>query len=89
MSEADSTAVNPVTELRQLEQLIDQVSSTVVAQRELLRRRRLAMPPVILDGLESIKQEFKQLENNVLEERTELQQLRALADMSTRITKFA
>ena len=86
MSESDSTAVNPVTELRQLEQLIDQVSSTVVAQRELLRRRRLAMPPVILDGLESIKQEFKQLENNVLEEQTELQQLRALADMSTRIT---
>ena len=86
MSEADSTAVDPVTELRQLEQLIDQVSSTVVAQRELLRRRRLAMPPVILDGLESIKQEFKQLENNVLEEQTELQQLRALADMSTRIT---
>ena len=43
-------------------------------------------PPSFLDGLETIKQEFKQLENNVLEEQTELQQLRALADMSTRIT---
>ncbi len=86
MSEVESTTVNPVAELRQLEELIDQIHKALVAQRELLRRHRLAMPPVILDTLESIKQDFKQLENNVLSEQTELQQLRALSEMSTRIT---
>ena len=85
MSENQASS-NPVTELRQLEETIEQVATTLEAQRELLRRRRLAMPPTILNSLETVKQDFKQLEDNVLAEQTELQQLRALADMSTRIT---
>ena len=86
MSEARPTTVNPVAELRKLESLIDQVSSTLDTQRELLRRHRLAMPPTIINTLDTIRQDFKRLEGNVLEEQTELQQLRALADMATRIT---
>ena len=86
MSEAQPTTVNPVAELRKLESLIDQIGSTLDAQRELLRRHRLAMPPTIINTLDSIRQDFKRLEGNVLEEQTELQQLRALADMATRIT---
>ena len=68
MSEAESTSVNPVAELRQLEELIEQINKTLVAQREMLRRHRLAMPPVILDTLQTIKQDFKQLESKVLSE---------------------
>ena len=86
MSEAQPTTVNPVAELRKLESLIDQIGSTLDAQRDLLRRHRLAMPPTIINTLDSIRQDFKRLEGNVLEEQTELQQLRALADMATRIT---
>ena len=86
MSEAQGTAVNLIAELRQLEQLIDQVNSTLESQRELLIRRRLAMPPTILKNLEMLKQDFKRLEDNVVAEQTELRQLRALSDMSTRIT---
>ena len=86
MAQQPQTAVNPVTELRKLEALIDQINQLVLDQREALRRRRLAMPPVILDSLRSIQNDFKQLENNVMGEETELRQLRALADMSTRIT---
>ena len=86
MSEAQPTTVNPVAELRKLESLIDQIGSTLDTQRDLLRRHRLAMPPTIINTLDSIRQDFKRLEGNVLEEQTELQQLRALADMATRIT---
>ena len=85
MSENQASS-NPVAELRQLEGLIEQVARTLEAQREVLRRKRLAMPPTILASLDSIKKDFKQLEDNVLAEQTELQQLRALADLSTRIT---
>ena len=86
MAQEPAAAVNPVTELRQLEALIDQINQNVLDQREALRRRRLAMPQVILDSLRSIQTDFKQLEDNVMGEETELRQLRALADMSTRIT---
>ncbi len=86
MIETQDNATNLVADLRQLESLIDQVSESLAAQREILLRRRLAMPPVLAQQLEALKQQFKQLKDQMLEEQTELQQLRALADMSTRIT---
>ena len=86
MSEAQETATNLITELRQLEDQLDEVNKMLEAQRELLRRRRLAMPAAILNNIKMLKQDFKRLENNVLEDQTELRQLRALSEMSTRIT---
>ncbi len=86
MSEAQDTATNLIAELRQLEDQLDEVSKTLEAQRELLRGHRLAMPAAIINNLELLQRDFKRLENNVLEEQTELRQLRALSDMSTRIT---
>ena len=86
MSEAQETATNLIADLRQLEAELDEVNKTLEAQRELLRRRRLAMPASIINSLEALKQDFKRLENTVLEEQTELRQLRALSEMSTRIT---
>ena len=86
MSEAQAAATNLIAELRQLEDQLDEVRKTLEAQREQLRRRRLAMPAAIINNLEMLKQDFKRLENNVLEEQTELRQLRALSEMSTRIT---
>lgn len=86
MSEAQETAANLVGELRQLEDQLDEVNRTLEAQRELLRRRRLAMPAAIINNIEMLKQDFKRLESNVLEDQTELRQLRALSEMSTRIT---
>ncbi|MCY3866891.1 MAG: GAF domain-containing protein [Chloroflexi bacterium] len=86
MSEAQSAATNLIAELRQLEDQLDEVSKTLEAQRELLRRRRLAMPAAIINNLELLQRDFKRLENSVLEEQTELRQLRALSEMSTRIT---
>lgn len=86
MSEAQDTATNLIGELRQLEDQLDEVNRTLEAQRELLRRRRLAMPAAIINNIEMLKQDFKRLESNVLEDQTELRQLRALSEMSTRIT---
>ena len=86
MVEAQAKTSNLIAELRRLESLIDEVNSTLESQRELLRRRRLAMPPTIIDNLEKLKQDFKHVEDNVLAEQTELRQLRALSEMSTRIT---
>ena len=86
MSEAQGTATNLIAELRQLEDQLDEVNRTLESQRELLRRRRLAMPAAIISNIEALQRDFKRLENNVLEEQTELKQLQALSAMSTRIT---
>ena len=86
MSEAQGTATNLISELRQLEDQLDEVNKTLEGQRELLRRRRLAMPAAIINSIEMLKQDFKRLESDVLEDQTELRQLRALSEMSTRIT---
>ena len=86
MSEAQETATNLIAELRQLEDQLDEVNKTLEAQRELLRRRRLAMPAAVINNIEMLKQDFKRLESDVLEDQTELRQLRALSEMSTRIT---
>ncbi len=86
MAETQAKTSNLIADLRQLESLIDQVNSTLQSQRELLIRRRLAMPPTIIDSLQKLKQDFKRLEDNVLGEQTELRQLRALSEMSTRMT---
>lgn len=86
MSEAQETATNLIAELRQLEDQLDEVNKTLEAQRELLRRRRLAMPAAIINNIEMLKQDFKRLESDVLEDQTELRQLRVLSEMSTRIT---
>ena len=86
MYDAEIPAFNPVSELRQLESLIEQVSTSLAAQRDLLRRHRLAMPAKVLSGVDTLKRDFKKLEKTILADQTELQQLRALADMSVRIT---
>lgn len=86
MYDAEIPTFNPVSELRQLEDLIEQTSASLAAQQEQLRRRRLAMPAKIISGMNAFKQDFKQLEKTILADQTELQQLRALADMSIRIT---
>lgn len=86
MTEAETHTSNAVNELRQLEGLLEQVSAALAAQRELLRRHGLAMPTKILDSARLIQQDFKRLEKTILADQTELQQLRALADMSIRMT---
>ena len=86
MSEAQAAATNLIAEMRQLEDQLDEVNKTLEAQRELLRRRKIAMPVAIVNKVETLIQDFKRLEHNVLEEQTELRQLRALSEMSTRIT---
>ena len=86
MLQEQETASNLIAEVRQLESLIGQIRTTLQSQRALLRRRRLAMPPAVFNSLEKLMEDFKRLEEDVVAEQTELRQLRALSDMSTRIT---
>lgn len=85
MSNAEKSK-SSIGELRQLEDLVDQVVSSLTTQKEILKRRGVNLPPLVIDTLGSIKRDMNQLENGLVEEQTELSQLRALAEMSAKIT---
>jgi len=86
MTNADETKLNPIAELRQLETLIEQTSESLSTQKELLKRRGMTLPPMVLDSLTKIRADVGKLESGLVDEQTELSQLRALADMSAKIT---
>ena len=86
MANTQENARNLVAELRQLEGLLDEVGGALESQRETLRRHRLAMPSAITESMDKLTKEFTSLEAVVVGDQTELRQLRALAEMSTRIT---
>ena len=61
MPETQDKAQNLIADLRKIEELIDQVDAALTEQRELLLRRRLAMPAPVLESFERLKQEFQKL----------------------------
>lgn len=86
MSNAESSNINPIGELRQLEDQIDQTILSLTTQKDILKRRGMNLPPMVLDTLGSMKRDMVQVEKLLVDEQTELSQLRALADMSAKIT---
>ncbi|MCY4466349.1 MAG: GAF domain-containing protein [Chloroflexi bacterium] len=86
MSDSVHGAASLLGELRQLEDLIKQIEAALTAQRDQLRHHRLAMPSSVVTSFNQLQADFKRLESDVLAEQTELRQLRALSDMSVRMT---
>jgi len=86
MTQADNGKINPIAELRQLENIIDQTTESLSTQKELLKRRGMTLPPMVLDVLSGLRKDVAKLESGLVDEQTELSQLRALADMSAKIT---
>ncbi len=86
MTNGPDKSASLLTDLRTLEDHIEQVDAALSTQRDQLRRHRLAMPSSIVDSFDTLKADFKRLEGDVLAEQTELRQLRALADMAVRMT---
>ena len=86
MSNAEANKINPIGDLRQLNDLVDQTLTSLKTQKEVLKRRGMNLPPLVIDSLGSMKREMSQVESILVDEQTELSQLRALADMSAQIT---
>ncbi len=86
MSDAEGTKFNPIAELRQIESLIDQTVESLQTQQAVLKRRGANLPPRVLDALEGMRKDLTHLEGGLVDEQTELGQLRALANMSAKIT---
>jgi adenylate cyclase len=75
----------PGGELRNLRALVEEVDASLRSQREILKRRGMNLPPMVLQNVATVKTDLEKLEGGLVEEQTELGQLRALADMSAMI----
>lgn len=82
----DTAGTGSIQELRQAQTLIQEISESLNAQRDILRQRGMNLPPMVQTELSAMRDNLSKLEHALVEEQTELGQLRALADMSAQIT---
>jgi adenylate cyclase len=79
MSEHNATIISDV---RQLKALLDETEASLRSQRDLLKSRGMNLPPMTLQGISKLQYELSQLETSIINEQTELSQLRFLAETS-------
>lgn len=87
MSEAtNSTTPGAIFELRQAKTLLEEILASLESQKALLKQRGMSLPPTVITTLAAVQTELRKLEDQLVDEQTELSQLRALAQMASQIT---
>jgi adenylate cyclase len=86
MPEVTPPVTSSIQELRQAQSLVEQVTQSLQSQKDILKARGMNLPPMVLTELSSVRIDLQKLESTLVEEQTELGQLRALVNMSAGIT---
>lgn len=87
MSEANhNTPPGAIYELRQAKTLLEETLASLENQKAILKQRGMSLPPAVISTLAGVQSDINKLENQLVEEQTELSQLRALAQMAAQIT---
>lgn len=87
MSEAtNNTPPGAIFELRQAKTLLDETLASLENQKAILKQRGMSLPPTVISTLAAVQGDLRKLEDQLVEEQTELSQLRALAQMASQIT---
>ncbi len=74
-----------VEEVRQLRTLNGEIRDGLRNQQAILQRRSVSIPDNVIQNLVSLDQHFERLEHTLLDEQTEIEQLRALTETSALI----
>ena len=82
MSELSALSNFPIDDIQNLRTMVEAVKSALRNQDELLRMRGMSLPPGSLSQLDTIDTDLKQLHKNLVNESSELLQLRTLAETS-------
>jgi len=80
------SASNVIRELQTARTLITEITASLEAQRAILKQQGMNLPPLVTTTLTAVQNDLNQIEQLLVEEQTELAQLRALADMSAQLT---
>lgn len=68
-------------EIRQINSMVEEVSTSLKSQRDLLQRRGMNLPPGALQTLAAIESDLARLEERLVSDQTELAQLRTLVEV--------
>ncbi|MDX1994338.1 MAG: GAF domain-containing protein [bacterium] len=82
MADANEPQSTPIGELRRLKTLVEEIAASLRSQRELLKMRGMSLPPLVMQTLSAIESDISKLEASMVNDQTELSQLRSLADTS-------
>lgn len=85
MSENDNNR-SIMRELQEVKSLVQQVTGSLESQRAILQQRGMNLPPMVLNTLRTVGNQLGTMDDALIEDQTELGQLRALADVSAQIT---
>lgn len=80
-----SPAASPVDDVQSLRLLVGEVATALQNQREILRLRGIGLPPASLTTLKTINDDLAKLHERLIDDHTELEQLRALTETSALI----
>lgn len=83
--QASSGLPNALHRLTELREVLDQVSAGIRSQDSLLRMRQLSLPQNVLNHLIQVEHDLSSLQHALVDDETELTQLRALVEMSAMI----
>lgn len=78
-------ATSLVGELNQLKSLVEETAVSLRSQRDILKVRGMKLPPLVLSAVDSLSDELRKLESGIVDDMTELGQLRSLTDTSAAI----
>lgn len=76
---------NLIRELRQIKSIIEETAVSLRSQRDILKTRGMSLPPLVLSAIDSLSNGVDNLETDIVNEQTELGQLRSLTATSALI----
>ncbi len=85
MVEGNPKQGSVIGELNRLKSLVEEVTASLRSQNEILKPRGVTLPPLVLSSLKSIKGNLDKVEESLLDDQTELGQLRVLAETAAMI----
>lgn len=85
MSDANTPLSTPLNEISHLRVLLDEITASLNSQREVLKIRGINLPPMTLQSLKAIQEDLSRMEQSLLNEQTEVGQLRTLAENAAMI----
>lgn len=80
-----SQANQTLSAFKQVRDLTQQVVQSLTAQREALKTRGMSLPPMVRASMATLNEDLERLETILIDEKSELGQLQALATMSAQI----
>ncbi|MFW5692124.1 MAG: GAF domain-containing protein [Chloroflexota bacterium] len=85
MADPNMSQATVIGEIRHIKALVEETETSLRSQREILKMRGLNLPPMALQAVGALRKELEGLEQAIVDDQTELGQLRFLTETASMI----